>query len=191
MGRAAVFAYGSLVSSESAAQTLGREPVELIPARLEGWRRGWTQARDNERSEKRFARRADAVAPPFCLGLDLQPDASAPAPNGALIELSEAELRRLALREIRYRAVEVGAAVSPRFDGRVLAFSARPENHRPAPPAGAVVIAAYLRTVETAFERLGPGQLEEFRRTTAAPPVEVVEAVLVRDEIPPGNPRDW
>jgi hypothetical protein len=54
-----------------------------------------------------------------------------------------------------------------------------------------VILASYLRTVESAFERLGDGQLERFRRSTGPPPVDAVEATLVRDRIPAGNPRDW
>ena len=53
------------------------------------------------------------------------------------------------------------------------------------------MIGTYLRTVEAAFAALGPEQLDLFRATTVAPPVEVVDATLVRDEIPEGNPRAW
>ena len=42
-----------------------------------------------------------------------------------------------------------------------------------------------------AVATLGAEQLELFRETTEAPPAEVVEARLVEDRIPPGNPRDW
>ncbi len=70
-------------------------------------------------------------------------------------------------------------------------FVAKPENFTYPPPAGAVILAAYARTVEAAFDSLGPGQLDLFRETTGPYPVEVVEAVLVRDRIPAGNPRDW
>ncbi len=54
-----------------------------------------------------------------------------------------------------------------------------------------MILASYPRTVEAAFESLGPGQLDLFRETTDPHPVEVVEGVLVRDRIPAGNPRDW
>ena len=53
------------------------------------------------------------------------------------------------------------------------------------------MIAAYLRTVEEAFDALGAGELDAFRRTTGSPPAPVVEAILTRDEIPVGNPRLW
>jgi hypothetical protein len=195
VSRLAVFAYASLVSPASASETLGR-PVQLAAlARLEGWARGWTVARDNRSSEKTFAEAGGSV-PRFCLGLGLEPDPGARAPNGALIEVTDDELERLDLREMRYRRVEVSEAVSTedgaahRFD-RVVAYRARPEHHAPEPPAGAVIIAAYPRTVEAAFAELGADQLGRYRATTAPPPVEVVEATLVRDRIPEGNPRRW
>ena len=79
--RLALFAYGSLVSPASAARTLGR-PVEApAPARLPGWRRRWSLARDNLRSEKTFAR-ADGSAPPYFLGLNIEPTARAGARTG-------------------------------------------------------------------------------------------------------------
>ena len=53
------------------------------------------------------------------------------------------------------------------------------------------MIRSYVVAVEAAFEELGTEQLELFRATTDAPPVELVDAVLVRDSIPAGNPRDW
>ena len=73
----------------------------------------------------------------------------------------------------------------------MVAYSVKPAHFAPRPPAGAVILASYLRAVESAFKRLGNGHLARFRRTTGPPPVEAVEAELVRDRIPPGNPRRW
>jgi cation transport regulator ChaC len=190
VSRIAVFGYASLVSTASAAETLGR-PVEPIPARLRGWRRAWTLARDNAASEKTFAR-PDGSEPAFCLGLNVEPAGMAANPNGALIELTERELERLDRREMRYLRVEVGASIETAepFDA-VFVYSARAEHRRPVAPADSIVVASYQRTVAAAFAALGPGQLELFERTTAAPPTEVTEATLVRDRIPPGNPRAW
>jgi cation transport regulator ChaC len=193
MSRLAVFGYGSLVSPKSAGQTLGREVGNPQPARLAGYRRCWTLARDNHRSEKTFAL-ADGTLPSYCVGLNLEPDTEGPAPNGALLELSVAELERLDLREIRYRRIDVTDAVAADGHGSfdaIYAYTARPAHHHLAPPPGAVLIASYLRAVEGAFGDLGPGELERFRATTAEPDVDVVEARLVRDAIPPGNPRAW
>jgi hypothetical protein len=53
------------------------------------------------------------------------------------------------------------------------------------------VVATYPAAIEAAFDRLGPGQLDRFRETTAPIPVPVSKATLIADRIPPGNPRDW
>ncbi|HEX2128585.1 MAG TPA: gamma-glutamylcyclotransferase family protein [Solirubrobacterales bacterium] len=192
MTRTALFAYGSLVDPASAAITLGR-PVELVAAvRLPGWRRTWTQGRDNRRVEKTFARADDGGIPPWCIGLNLEPEPdSGRAPNGALFEVGEADLARLDVRELRYTRTDVTAALPDTGFERVVTYIARPEHHHRVAPPGAVVIGAYLQAVERAFERLGEGELERFRETTGAPPVEIIEARLVRDRIPPGNPREW
>ena len=146
MSRLAVFGYASLASPASASETLGR-PVEIAAiARLRGWSRAWTLGRDNLASEKTFAR-GDGSLPPFCLGLNLEPDPAAPAPNGVLIELSEAELERLDLREMRYDRVDVTDAVTidrggpePHGFDLVVAYSAKPAHHHPTAPPGAVIV---------------------------------------------------
>lgn len=210
----ALFAYGSLVGPKSAAMTLGRQVRPAGFATLAGWARGWTVCRDNFASEKTFAR-ADGSLPRFCLGLGVEPDRVAPAPNGLLIEVTDAELVRLDLRELRYRRVEVtGAVAAGREAGRgagrsaahaapetaagtvaafdrVFAYRPRPEHRRPRPPPDAIVVAAYLRAVEAAFAALGTEHLDRFRATTGPPPVEVCEVELVGDRIPAGNPRAW
>jgi hypothetical protein len=191
--RLALFAYGTLVSATSAARTLGREVEHAAPARLRGWRRRWSLARDNLRSEKTFAR-ADGTVPPYCLGLNVERATGDPGPNGALLEVTDDELDRLALRELRYDRVEVTGELTStaqdRFD-RVFTFTAKRRHLALSPPAGAVILAAYALAVEAAFAALGPHELDAFRRTTGPHPVQVVEATLVRDRIPPGNPRDW
>jgi Gamma-glutamyl cyclotransferase, AIG2-like len=187
--RLALFAYGSLVSPESASATLGRVPSRRAPARLPGWRRRWSQARDNVAVEKTFARRSDGAVPRHVLGLNLEPsNVDAVGPNGVLLELSEDELRRLDVREMRYDRIEVDAVEG--FD-RVFTYTAKRANRASEPPEGAVVIEAYVQRVERAFAALGDDQLRLYRETTDPPPVEVIDAVLVRDRIPPGNPREW
>lgn len=195
---AAVFGYGSLVSPASFAETLGREPDRVVPVRLHGWRRRWTVARDNRSAEKTFAR-PNGEIPPWIIGLNIEAAAAeelsadeALAPNGALIGLSEAELERLDLREMRYRRVEVSDAFDAAANfNRVFAYTAREEHFYPTPPEGAVAMAPYLRAVEAAFRVLGEGEWDRFLKTTGLPPVELIEPQLVRDEIPPGNPRGW
>lgn len=190
----AVFAYASLVSAESAAITLGRpERVELRRARLRGWKRRWSQARDNRRSEKTFAL-ADGRVPGHVLALNLERDDDPAGPvNGVLLELSVAELDRLDLREIRYDRVEVTDLIEA--DGpvpeRVIAYTAKTANFAPEPPPDTVILATYAAAVESAFDALGDGELYHYRETTGPCPVERVAAALIKDRIPAGNPRDW
>jgi cation transport regulator ChaC len=189
----AIFAYGSLASLAGAERTLGRAVHHLGVTRLAGWRRSWSLVRDNLRSEKTFARADDGTLPPYCLGLTLE-RAAGTGPNGVLIEITEAELDRLAARELRYDEVDVTGGIAGTEGvrlGRVISFIAKPGNFAATPPTGTVILADYARAVEAAFGALGPSQRELFRRTTGPRPVEVVEGVLVRDRIPTGNPREW
>ena len=129
------------------------------------------------------------------VGLNLERDEEAGeelAPNGALIEISEAELERLDVRELRYNRVDVTGLVreGEEFD-RIVTYTARPKHFSAQPPDGAVAMAPYMRAIEAAFKALGDGQWELFLNTTGPPPVETIEPLLVRDEIPPGNPREW
>jgi hypothetical protein len=191
----AVFTYGSLVNPISFERTLGRRPAAPLPARLSGWRRRWSLLRDNLASEKTFARHPGGELPQWVIGLNLEPDEGTDpelAPNGALIEISEAELERLDVRELRYNRVDVTGLVD-RGEGfdRVVTYTARSEHFAAQPPEGAVAMAPYLRAIEAAFKALGDGQWELFLTTTGPPPVETIEPRLVRDEIPPGNPREW
>jgi cation transport regulator ChaC len=193
MTRIAIFAYGSLVDPRSAAETIGRE-VELTPARLCGWRRRWSQVRDNLRAEKTFAIEPGDELPPWILGLNIEPDpngAEADGPNGALLEVTESELAALDRRELRYDRVEVTIPSQADRFAKIFAYTAKPAHFAPRPPAGAAIVATYARTVERAFESLGTTGLERFHATTGPPPVEPVEAILIHGRIPPGNPRDW
>jgi hypothetical protein len=192
MSGMAVFAYGSLVSPASAAATLGREIEASPPVRLRGWRRRWSTFRDNLAAEKTFARVDDGSLPPWCLGLNVEPAPGEPGPNGVLLHLTADELDRLDVREMRYDRVDV----SDRFDdlpaqATVFAYTAKPRQLATEPPDGAVVISTYVAAVERAFTALGEAQLTLYHETTEPPPVPVIDAVLVRDRIPAGNPRDW
>lgn len=199
--RTAVFAYGSFVSRESAAATLGHDPGPLLPARLAGWRRRFSLARDNRECEKTFARRGDGWIPETILALNIErlprPEAEGDGidpVNGALIELVGADLERLAARELRYLPERIEGAVLTSeghpFE-RILGFSARPENHAPTPPTGAAILRSYVAAVDGAFDGLGSAELAMYRHTTPLPEVELIDGELVADRIPPGNPRGW
>jgi cation transport regulator ChaC len=198
----AVFGYGSLVSAASAAVTLGRPPQErwgegaALAASLRGWRRRFSQARDNRACEKTFALDADDSVPTHVLGLNVEETGDpGDSVNGLLIAVDDAELARLDVRELRYDRREVRDAIEPaearEAFASVVTYVAKREHLAPAPPPGAVILRSYAEAVESAFAGLGPGQLEEYRRTTGPLPVEPVAAHLVSDRIPEGNPRTW
>jgi len=194
VARLGLFAYGSLVSPDSAARTLGRVVEASPPLRLSGWRRRWSTMRDNHACEKTFARRSDGSLPGHVLGLNLEPSGDPDeAPNGVLLELGEEELERLDVRELRYDRFALGEGIErPGHLEEVYSYRAKPAHHAPQPPGDAIVIASYASFVESAFEALGAGQRELFLATTGAPPVEVADADLVTDRaIPKGNPREW
>ena len=194
-----LFGYGSLVLTESASMTLGRPAGELCPVRLHDWRRRFSQRRDNLTCEKTFECEG-GWRPEWILGLNVEEGEDEAGPvNGVVIELTGAELERLDIREIRYDRVDVTAAIALDSGGpgtehgfdRVIAYTAKPRHHHPTAPDDAVIVATYPAAVEAAFDALGPGQLDVFRATTAPPPAPFVDGALVRDEIPPGNPRAW
>jgi hypothetical protein len=108
-----------------------------------------------------------------------------------VIELSEAELDRLDIREIRYDRVDVtGLVEGEALPERIVAYKAKAFHFAPQPPEDSVILRTYAEAVETGFEALGPGELDHYLATTPYP-VDRVEAELVIDRIPEGNPRAW
>ena len=192
MSSLGLFGYGSLALLESAELTVGRQIPRLLPAELRGWHRRFSQRRDNLTCEKTFEC-LDGRRPEWILGLNIERGEDPAGPvNGVVIELDEAELDRLDLREIRYDRVEVTDLVDgDELPGRIITYTAKDFHFAPEPPKDAVILATYAEAVETGFAALGRGQLERYRETTGPYPVELVEASLVIDRIPEGNPRAW
>ncbi|HEY3192113.1 MAG TPA: gamma-glutamylcyclotransferase family protein [Solirubrobacterales bacterium] len=186
-----LFGYGSLVLHESASMTLGRPAGELRPARLRDWRRRFSQRRDNLTCEKTFEC-AGGWRPEWILGLNVEEGADETGMvNGVVIELSEAELDRLDIREIRYERVEVtGWVEGDDLPERIVTYKAKPFHFAPEPPDDSIILATYAAAVEQGFENLGPAELDHYLATTPYP-VDRHEATLVIDKIPDGNPRDW
>jgi hypothetical protein len=190
-GSLGLFGYGSLVLPESASMTLGRPAGELRPARLHDWRRRFSQRRDNLTCEKTFE--CDGGwRPEWILGLNVEEAEDQAGPvNGVVIELSEAELDRLDIREIRYDRVDVtGSVEGGELPERIVTYKAKPFHLAPEPPEDAVILETYASAVEQGFAALGQGELEHYLATTPYP-VERVEATLVVDWIPEGNPKAW
>jgi Gamma-glutamyl cyclotransferase, AIG2-like len=187
-----LFGYGSLVLHESAAMTLGRPAGELRPAHLHGWRRRFSQRRDNLTCEKTFEC-AGGRRPEWILGLNVEEGEDDAGPvNGVIIELTEAELDRLDIREIRYDRVDVTADIDGRdLPERIVTYRAKAFHFAPQPPPDSVILATYAAAVERGFEAFGAGELDHYLATTGPYPVGRVEAELVIDRIPDGNPRAW
>lgn len=193
----AVFGYGSLVSRASIAETLGHEAPSPIPSRLAGWRRRWSIYRVNAAHEKSFER-VDGEPFEHVVGLNIERADGAPQaewPNGVLIELTDEELQRLDRREVRYDRVEVDPGdahtATPHGFERVFAFTAKEGHFAEEAPPSSIIIASYVQACQAAFNELGPTAWEEFMATTGGFPAPVVDARLVVDEIPEGNPRAW
>jgi hypothetical protein len=189
--RLGLFGYGSLVLPESASMTLGRPAGDPQPARLHEWKRRFSQRRDNLTCEKTFE--CDGGwRPEWILGLNVEQGEDDVGPvNGVVIELTEAELDRLDIREIRYDRVDVSGSIEG--DGlpeRIVTYTAKPFHFAPEPPEDSIILATYAAAVEQGFESLGRGELDHYRATTPYP-VDRHEATLVIDKIPEGNPRAW
>ena len=105
--------------------------------------------------------------------------------------MSEAELDRLDIREIRYDRVDVtGSVEGEDLPERIVTYTAKPFHFAPEPPEDSIILATYAAAVERGFLGLGKAELDHYLATTPYP-VERVEAKLVVDRIPTGNPRDW
>jgi cation transport regulator ChaC len=189
--RLGLFGYGSLVLHESASMTLGRPAGEMRLARLHDWRRRFSQRRDNLTCEKTFEC-AGSWRPEWVLGLNVEQGGDEAGPvNGVVIELTEAELDRLDIREIRYDRVDVtGSVEGERLPERIVTYTAKEVHFAPEPPDDSIILATYAAAVEQGFENFGPGELEHYLATTPYP-VDRHEATLVIDKIPEGNPRAW
>jgi cation transport regulator ChaC len=190
-GRLGLFGYGSLVLAESAGKTLGRPADEARLARLHDWRRRFSQRRDNLTCEKTFEC-AGGWRPEWILGLNVEEGEDAAGPvNGVVIELTEKELDRLDIREIRYDRVDVtGSVEGEGLPDRIVTYTAKDFHFAPEPPEDSIILATYAAAVERGFEALGPGELDHYLATTPYP-VDRHEATLVIDKIPDGNPREW
>ena len=191
MTKLGLFGYGPLVLPESASMTIGREVSEMRPAHLRDWKRRFSQRRDNLTCEKTFEL-SDGRRPEWILGLNVEAGEDPAGPvNGVVIELSEDELDRVDIREIRYDRVDVtGSVEGEDLPAHIVTYTAKTFHFAPQAPEDAVILRAYAEAVEAGFAALGPAELDHYLRTTPYP-VDLVEAELVIDKIPDGNPRAW
>ena len=198
-----VFAYASLVNSESASETLARAVEPDLIADLVGYRRNWSVARDNRACEKTFARSGDRWVPETILLLNAQEAQSTDRLNGVVYSVKEAELKLLTEREKRYMPVEVGGSLTERdsLEGenvglgsryeRIYTFIGKTEHVVGAPPVGSCVLNSYLAAVAAGFESLGEREVDTYRATTDDHGVEVIESELLSGGATQGRPGDW
>ena len=85
------------------------------------------------------------------LGLNIEPEAESEGPNGALIEVSAAEVERLDVREMRYDRVDVTDAIGVDEFDTVLAWTVKPVHHHPTPPEGAVILKKFVNGLAPAM----------------------------------------
>ena len=191
MSRVGLFGYGSLVLRESASMTLGRLIGELRPARLHDWRRRFSQRRDNLTCEKTFECEG-GWRPEWILGLNVEEgeaEAEARERRGDRADRGGTRSARHSRDPLRPGR---GHRLGPGEDlpDRIVTYKAKAFHFAPEPPEDSVILATYAAAVEEGFEALGSGELEHYLATTPYP-VERVEATLVIDKIPDGNPREW
>ena len=169
-----LFAYGSLVSPESLAATVGRAvPAGRgpLPAVLGDHAREWMVGSDRESHPERVLVAEDGSVFTGTLAVLGIRAAAGAVCTGAVYELDDAAVASLGVRERNYTLVEVSVRVAGRQGPRrVVTFVPRPgavERLVRARAAGtAVVRAGYADLVADAFRRLGPGQGEAYARTT-------------------------
>jgi hypothetical protein len=163
-GLSYVFGYASLVAVEDA---------EAVPGRLRGFRRGWRVAMNNwEGGEgaKHWLERETGGRPRIRVAyLDIEPREGG-AVNGVAIPVDPERLKAFDAREINYERVEVTDAFEGPVEGRVFTYigldAARERCRQGQAEGNAFVSRDYVAGVRLAFERLAPGALAEFDRTT-------------------------
>jgi hypothetical protein len=176
-----VFGYASLVGAPGATRLVT----------LRGHRRVWGVAMDNRVAVPGYKvyEEPDGDRPAVAVAfLDLEPDPGA-AVTGALLDLTEDELRALDDRERQYRRADVTAAIEPAppAGARVWTFVGREpgrERVRRGREDGAPVVIqrAYVDLVERAFRALGPEHHERYLASTEPPPFPLRE--LARVDLP-------
>lgn len=179
-----IFAYGSLLSTRSAASTLpGLQPGHCVPASVVGHVRTFDVAFPNDasQSDKRYFHE-DGSRPEHVLFANLRPCSGTATVNGILLPVDSDDLDALRNRERRYDLAEVGAHVRPYQNWRmrqvrVFTFVGRSGFTHPASVARGVVPSSYLGTI---MEGVGewdsrcPGFGADFAASTQHPAAERV-----------------
>jgi cation transport regulator ChaC len=155
-----LFGYGSLLDANSAARTLQRPvvPSDLQPAIVQTFTRTWTAAVDVAITSEGRTRQETA------LFLDLSNVADSGC-NGALLQVTDAEIAYLDIRERQYERIVVQAAAGERL---VAAFTyIVPKTQK---MHQGVILEDYIKLINTALHSYSPEFNEAFWKTTAALP---------------------
>lgn len=159
----AVFCYGSMLNFESASRSLGR-PVtraDYLLARLPHYRRAWQVAVPVVLDPQSRAEHVRA------LFLDLRRDpANDAACIGAVLHVSELELRSLDQREKQYARESVEVLLEDEQSVQVDTFIGRAEYIA----GDGVVLDDYRRLIDGAAAGFGPTFQREFWRSTLESP---------------------
>ena len=181
-----LFGYGSLVSPESLASTIGRD-VELGEdfhvAELAGWGRRWNYGSKVLRGH--WTHDGVDVRDGLVVSLGVVRSSSESC-NGVIFRVSADELVHLDHRETDYQRVDVTDQITidgPDVGERIGVYEPRPssvERYERARDAGhAAVRKSYWHLVHTAFRTLGHDHAERYGRTPP-PDIPVVDIDLVR-----------
>jgi hypothetical protein len=171
-GVAYVFGYGSLVAIRDELTLAGRTWAPL-PGRLRDYCRYWGAAMNNWEAtplQKHFLDPDSGEQPRIRVAyLDIEP-AQGRTVNGLAVPVDRRRLSEIDQREMNYLRIDVSEAFEPALPQPVFAYrateEARERCRRHQPDADVFVSSDYVAAVKRAFEELGPGQLEEFERTT-------------------------
>jgi hypothetical protein len=169
-GHVAYFGYGSLVNRA----TLRTDIVEIVPARLLGWRRYWRPRPDMP------------GFPAALLTVRREPDAVC---DGVLIVDRAENLAAVDAREARYRRVRLEKSeieTSAIFDGELPAYVYEAEPDLPLHPEPPLILQSYLDAVMQGFlDMHGEEGLRRFLAETHG----FAEIAIRQDRDSPSYPR--
>lgn len=177
-GNLYVFGYGSLVSAEDVARTLGRMPEFIHPVRLKGWVREWGVVIDNTEAEHRCVRLADgSVAPGRIAVLNVRrpaPGERPTHPNGVLFRVTPSDLKKMDGRETHYERLDVSSSVVNKPTGIIYTYTGLGGSLiGRASRSGVVIPGAYHDLVRRGFDALGPKMLDEYLNSTLRSDLEI------------------
>jgi cation transport regulator ChaC len=177
-----VFGYGSLVSPESMARTIGRTvaPHEgWLAAHLHGFGRRWNYGSKRQRADWHGPDGFVESGVVICLGIEAAADERC---NGVVVRVDDRELAALDRRESDYDRVDVTDLVATEreaIEGRIVTYVPRPsaiERYLSARlERRAAVRLGYVELVRAAFHGLGEHHLDEYVAATPEPDVPVVD----------------